>query len=436
VAIKKVLILGDSPRLNTGFGRVNRLAAQLFQKQGWEVATVAGLTKQPPSDESDGIKTYVPKMANDVLGLYDIAPAVEDFKPDIVYLTADPGSAVSLASACPSTVPGVGYIPIEGGPINNHNWQMLLSGLPMLTCSQYGAELIKSQLGRDVDYAYHAIDPDVFRINGKRDEIRQSQHWEDKFVIICVANNVRRKQIPRLIEAVSILKHQYGRKDIILYLHTVPFQNYWLEGWNLTEIVEAYDVVEEVKFHPAMMSYQSSVPEVSNIKGYPGLVDMYNAADVFVLPSQVEGFGLPILEAMACGLPVLVTKYAAGWEVARGAGMGIPINDWEIHKSGTRYANIDVEELAKMLLKLSRNPKELKRMSEASLERAKAFSWDDFTSKLIPLMEETYRGYQEQRRKNEGTDTGAQATGEGLDILEDAGEDGSTQGERIIKGKG
>ena len=56
----------------------------------------------------------------------------------------------------------------------------------------------------------------------------------------------------------------------------------------------------------------------------PGLVEMYNASDLFVLPSQVEGFGLPIAEAMACGLPVMVTKYAAGWEVASPAGKGNP----------------------------------------------------------------------------------------------------------------
>lgn len=434
VPIQRVLILGDSPRLNTGFGKVNRVAANLFKEQGWEIATVAGLTKEPP-EYDDGMKTYVPNVPGDALGLYQIAAAVEDFKPDIAYLTSDPGSAVSLVSATPSTVPAYGYIPIEGAPVSNEHWKVLLSILPMMTVSQYGADVLKDELGRDVQFAYHGVDHDVFKVNGRRDQIRKEQHWEDKFIVMCVANNVRRKQIPRLIEAISILKHKAAQKDIILYLHTIPFQDYWLEGWNLPEIARSLGVGAEVLFHPGMNKYQAYVPEVSRMKGYPGLVDMYNAADLFVMPSQVEGFCLPAAEAMACGLPVVITKYAAGWEVVRPAGRGIIPHDWEIHKSGTRYANIDPKTLADEILRLKRNPKERQRMSTLGLERAKDFTWDDFRSKLIPAMEETYRAHEISSIENQGTDKGQEEGNEVFDIPAQEDEDSAGAGEHIIKGK-
>ena len=187
----------------------------------------------------------------------------------------------------------------------------------------------------------------------------------------------------RLIEAMSILYHKYNKKDVYLYLHTVPFQGHWLEGHNLPEIAEMYNISHRVLFNSRMQKLHDGVPETSSDPSAPGLVELYNAADLFVLPSQVEGFGLPIAEAMACGLPVMVTKYAAGWEVASPAGKGIPVKDWEVHKSGTLYANVDVDVMARDIHKLIGNPKELQRMSEAGIIRARDYDWNYFSRALI-----------------------------------------------------
>ncbi len=377
----KALIVGDSPFLKTGFGRVNAIAAKAFADAGFEVGCVSGLSMDPVEDDL-GYKMYYPEQG-DVVGLHKTNEAIYDFEPDIVYHTGEPGTMTGFARVIPARLPFLTYAPIEGEPIVISEWRNVLSQLPVITCSQYGADILKRYCGiSDPAWVYHGIDHDVFKVNGRRDEIRNILGWSDKFVVMTVASNVRRKQHPRLFEAIAILKHTYKQDDVILYDHTVPFDSHWLEGWNLPEIAYAFDILDIVKFNPAIVKGNDSIDDVSPYNGI-GLVDLYNAADLFVLPSQVEGFGLPIAEAMACGVPVMVTRYAAGWEVARPAGIGIPVSDWETHKSGTRYANVDVKAMAKEIYRLKNNPRERLRLSGLGLQRVLDFRWEVFTEKLI-----------------------------------------------------
>lgn len=376
-------MLGDSPMIKTGFGRVQRKAAEAFLAAGWQVASVTAHVHEPSFDPTLPIKTYYPPET-DILGLNSIEGAIADFQPDRIYLTGDPGSLTTFSTRIPQSIPVFGYVPIEGEPIVNHYWRELLRTVDFITCTRYGQDVVKRSLGKTVDFAYHGVDPVFQPIEPEaRDAFRERLGWSNKFVLNCTATNVRRKQWPRLFEALAILKHKYHQRDIILYAHTIPFDDHWLEGWNLAEMAAAYGVYEEVVFNPSMHRHLAAVPEWSEDLDMPGLVQLYGASDLTVLPSQVEGFGLPIAESMACGTPPLVTRYAAGWEVAAGCGAGIQIKDWEIHKSGTRYANVDPESIVKEVLRLKRNRKQLAAYARMGLERVKDFTWDDFQQKVV-----------------------------------------------------
>ena len=88
----------------------------------------------------------------------------------------------------------------------------------------------------------------------------------------------------------------------------------------------------------------------------------YNSADLFVFPSLYEGFGLPPLEAMACGCPVIAADTTSLPEVVGDAGMLIPPEN--------------SNELSRLICRVVLDSKMYGSMVDKSLEQVKKFSWD------------------------------------------------------------
>jgi phosphatidylinositol alpha-1,6-mannosyltransferase len=99
---------------------------------------------------------------------------------------------------------------------------------------------------------------------------------------------------------------------------------------------------------------------------------LYSSADVFVLPSRSEGFGLVLLEAMACGTPVIG---------ADAGGIPTAIEDDETGLIVRR----DVNALADAMRSLRTEPTNWQAMSETSLNQANRNSWDEVTSRVEEL---------------------------------------------------
>jgi alpha-maltose-1-phosphate synthase len=116
-------------------------------------------------------------------------------------------------------------------------------------------------------------------------------------------------------------------------------------------------------------------PNVKHIGHLPrsALPDAYRSADVFVMPSLVEGFCLTALEALACGLPSLVTPNTFGDDVVRDGieGFMLPIRDSEAISERLRY--------------LYENRDVLARMKSAARHRAESYSWQAYDQRLADI---------------------------------------------------
>ncbi len=105
------------------------------------------------------------------------------------------------------------------------------------------------------------------------------------------------------------------------------------------------------------------------------LVQIYNQAELFAYPSLFEGFGLPPLEAMSCGLPVIASNTSSLKEVIENAGILV--------KAG------DENELGNKILSIIKNMEIKEKLKEKSLAQVKKFSWEETAQKTINLYYKT-----------------------------------------------
>ena len=104
---------------------------------------------------------------------------------------------------------------------------------------------------------------------------------------------------------------------------------------------------------------------------------VYNLSDLFVFPSLYEGFGLPLLEAMACGVPVLTANTSCLPEIGG--------------KAAIYFSAKDKNELAEKILNILNNDSIRRKMIERGLQRSKLFTWRSMAEKTLKVYEAAYQ---------------------------------------------
>ena len=106
------------------------------------------------------------------------------------------------------------------------------------------------------------------------------------------------------------------------------------------------------------------------------LMTLYSMAEAFIFPSWIEGFGLPLLEAMTCGAPVIASDRGSIPEVAGDAAL---LSDAD-----------DAETLARHIEKVLTSPAEAERLRQLGYARAAQFSWDKTAEKVLAAYESAF----------------------------------------------
>jgi len=192
----------------------------------------------------------------------------------------------------------------------------------------------------------------VFDNPNIREDIKRKYQIENPFMLYVSALDHPRKNHNRLIRAYELLKKKGNTLPELVFV-----------GGDFCNTNRIYEEIEKYKLgeHVKIIGY---VPDRD-------LAALYNMAEVFVHPSYLEGFGLPLLEAMACGLPVACSDIQA----FRGVGGDVPVF----------FNPNDPKDIAAKLKMLLHNPILQDKCRQKGLDRVKRFAWKTTARKVVQI---------------------------------------------------
>ncbi|MCR8915764.1 glycosyltransferase family 4 protein [Marinobacter panjinensis] len=177
---------------------------------------------------------------------------------------------------------------------------------------------------------------------------------EDRPYVLFVGTMSARRNIPTLIKAFAKAKKQ---QDLPHALFLVG-QN--KEGIPIGQLARDAGVEDSV------------VHFGGTFENHGGIIPIYNAADLFVMPANTEGFSLTLPEAMACGVPAITSASSSLGEVANGYAHTLD--------------HIDEENLSAAIAEVLTDRQLHKKLKERGLERAKELRWDKCAKKTLAVL--------------------------------------------------
>jgi len=299
----RVMIHSNAPWVPTGYGQQTALLMPRLRAMGHEVIISAfyGLSGAPikwkgyqilPAGQADYGVDMIAAHAGfaeadlvlSIMDVYKLYPAAQNL------------SAVRTAA----------WVPNDCRPLSKADTATLSRSQTVpIAMSRWGEQNLKDAGFGDVLYAPHAVDTSVFKPSEDRQTLREEIGIADRFVIgICAANrDATRKGFPEQMAAFSRFRKK--NPDALLMLHTVANSP---SGFNLLQMADDMGIADAV-----MTS--DGYAQVAGLMTPEMMAAWYSSLDVLSNCSYAEGFGIPIIEAQACGTPVIVTDAASMTEL-------------------------------------------------------------------------------------------------------------------------
>jgi glycosyltransferase involved in cell wall biosynthesis len=282
------------------------IVKQLFPRminEGFELGAVDFYGLDGGIINYEGVKQY-PKMGS-AWGDDALVHHSKDFKADISMTiqdiwTMDPNALRALQRFVP-------VVPIDHTPTPPAVFERLKFSYRIVTYSKFGHDQLQNE-GLYSTYIPCTVETSIFKPLGDKAEFKKAIGIPpDKFVFGMVAankDNPPRKSFQEAMDAYMMFREKVP--NACMYFHTFLNQN---GGFPIDQYANFLGIKEEV--------YYLQPYDLMFHVGRHSLAKIYNAMDCLLAPSTNEGFGIPIIEAQSCGIPVITTKWTSMPELVK-----------------------------------------------------------------------------------------------------------------------
>jgi D-inositol-3-phosphate glycosyltransferase len=266
--------------------------------------------------------------------------------------------------------PILAYMPIDGYD-SPRSWDILTSRVRRIAMTKFGQATMP-----EAPVVWHGVDQSIYKPMDKKEAKRIIGYDQDRFLVLRVDKNSIRKDYPATWKAMRPLLRKY--KDIDVHFHCLPRV---YDGYDLRSVMfNDEDIRDRVNFSPNLGGYSGWTEEQ--------LAVLYSAADLFVSTSWGEGFGLTLLNAMACGTPVVAQDCSAITEVVGPGGILIKPASRISTPMGQDQCLPDVDAFSAAIERLYLGRGSRRKLGEAAIIQASKFNWDYAASQFNTLLEQ------------------------------------------------
>lgn len=309
----RILIASDAPWHPTGYGTQLKQFCHRMVEDGHRVFVYcAGAFMGGYVNYEEGV-TVVGAGGNDDRWGNRTWPEIVDFiDPDLIFTWLDVHGMNNYGW---EEAPSYMWAPIDTHPVPKEEVEILSRATKIMSPSRWGMEILK-EANLDSVYVPCGIDMQVFDIDPEggarwRKQLKPECD-EDTFLIGMVGLNTGspdRKGYGYAFDAIKAFVDNHPDEKIMVYIHADPYGDG--VAINLINLRDRMGLTNVIAFNPPQLPW-----------GRPNLYmrDMFNAFDVYLTTSITEGFGVPIVEAQACGKPVVVNACSSVTELAMTPG--------------------------------------------------------------------------------------------------------------------
>lgn len=425
---KRILIANDASFLDTGYGVYGKeIISRLHASDKYEVAELGCYASEedprlshvpwkfypniPKRQDNKQMDFYNRSVANQ-FGAWRFGKSIVDFKPHIVFDVRDYWMYSYQEQTSLKKYFSWVIMPTTDSAPQKTDWLYTFANADLVVpYTDWAKKVLADSCGKFINLhdsiANAGINPDEFYPVEDKKSHQREYFGKDVVVTGLVMRNQKRKLFPDIMMAFrqyldrlkETNKTELYEKSV-LYLHTSYPEKM---GWDLPALLLEYGILDKtyftyvcrdcnISFPCKFQGPLTTCPKCNKRRSmFPGahggiptykLNEVYNLFDIFVQCAICEGFGMPQIEAAACGVQIASVDYSAMTEIAEKLdGFKIPVQRLfrELETNADR-ANPDVNALAKILYDFHTTATDESKLEKGKIIRQKCidiYSWDN-----------------------------------------------------------